>query len=593
MAYNSLDPMKPFPNWIFCPKIVPLVYDDSLSYYELLNKLLKRLNQVIDFANSLNLNVESLKTQVEELTTLISGFDSRISVNEEEIATLKNTTIPAINAAIGSINSALDRANARIDDVNSRFDDLEDEITSIVTNQIQPIEDGLSNLNSVVEALENRVANLEGAQFEGITVAPSPFNFGMDVRNGHLKGIEIRTVEDDTLVTPENQDTIGAGIKWLSAGRFTMSGTEALNTNFLVPAPQRSGTACYIKIPSVVPYRYSLFRNANPTVYIYSQRYIGTSSSTSPYLNVTTTLTDLIAGYTRETVELGVFNDVRLVLNQNTGCYDLRLYNGLNDRYVGSNDYRWLSFIFTSSPVFASGDSSATKEQKYFIALNSFVNQLQPLINVSAEEVIEQAETYTDQAIEAESAEIKSEVQERYDFAVGLSVPSIQPLTDEDLDYAFTPANSEVIVWGNDSRPDSVIGANMYEEREESGGVIIVRDWVLADMIKLNVDFRISGISATPGQDAIVGTLDPQVLARAALDCYEGQVDGWSDTEGLRHPTQTAFVGTAQLVAQPYSDNGMRAAINPNGTLSINYTGTARDTMSARFIGSVYIKANM
>lgn len=592
MAYNHLNPMKPFPNWIFCPKIVPLVYDDTLSYYEFLNKILIRLNQVIDFANSLNLNVESLKAQVEELTTLITGFDSRISANETEIAALKNVTIPAINATIGSINSALDRANGRIDDVNARFDDLEEEITSIVTNQIQPIEDGLSNLNSVVEALENRVANLEGAQFEGVTVAPSPFNFGMDVRNGHLKGIEIRTIDGDTLVTPNNQDTLGAAIKWLDAGRFTMSGTEALNTNFLVPAPQRSGAGCYVNIPSVIPYRYSLFRNANPTVYLYSQRYIGATSSTDPSLSITTTLTDLIAGYSRETVQLGLFNDVRLVLNQNTGCYDLRLYNGLNDRYVGSNDYRWLSFILTTSPIFTTGESAATRAQKYFVALNSFVNQLQPLINVSSDGVIEQAETYTDQAIEAESEEIKNEIKERYDFAVGFAVPSIQPLTEESLDYAFTPANSEVIVWGNDSRPDSVVGANMYSEREESGsGIIIERDWVMADMIKLSVDFRISGIVATPGQDTIIGTLDPQILARAALDCYEDQVEGWGDTEGLRHPTQTAFIGTAQLVAQPYSENGMRAAINQSGTISINYTGTARNTMSARFIGSVYIKA--
>lgn len=590
MAYNTLNPLAPFPNWIYCAKIVPLVYDDTLSYYEFLNKLLKRLNQVIDFANSLNLNVESLKAQVEELTSLITGFDDRITANETEIATLKNTTIPAINSAIGSINSALDRANGRIDDVNARFDDLEEELSDLVNNQIRPIEDSISSLNSVIESLENRVSNLETAQFEGVTVAPMPFNFGMDVRNGNLKGVEIRTVENNTLVTPDNQDSLNASIKWLTAGRFTMSGTEALNTNFVVPAAQRTGAACYVNIPSVVPYRYSLFRNANPTVYLYAQRYIGTTSSTSPELKITATVTDLIAGIVRETLLGDIFNDVQLVLNQETGCYDLRFYNGRNDKYTTANDYRWLSFILTTAPVFASGESAANKELKYYIALNSFIDQIQPLIDVSSETVIEQANLYARQVAHTAEESAIDTINRKYNDPVGFSVPAIAPLTSDNLlENAFVPANSEVLVWGDTSRADAIVGAGVYEEIIDMSS----HRWTYADMVKLDLNFRISGIVAQPGQDTIVGTLDPAILARIALNSYEGQVDNWvGDTDGIYPQATTAFIGTTQLSAQPYSENGMRAAINPNGTISVNYTGTERSTISARFIGSVYIKAN-
>ena len=38
-------PTAPFRFW--CQKVLPLVYDDSLSYYELLNKVVKYLNDVI------------------------------------------------------------------------------------------------------------------------------------------------------------------------------------------------------------------------------------------------------------------------------------------------------------------------------------------------------------------------------------------------------------------------------------------------------------------------------------------------------------------------------------------------------------------
>lgn len=42
--------MPPFRYW--AQKILPAVYDDSLSYYELLNKIVQKLNEVIELANA-------------------------------------------------------------------------------------------------------------------------------------------------------------------------------------------------------------------------------------------------------------------------------------------------------------------------------------------------------------------------------------------------------------------------------------------------------------------------------------------------------------------------------------------------------------
>ena len=41
--------MKKFMFW--CQKVLPLVYDDSLSYYETLCKLTAKINELIDFIN--------------------------------------------------------------------------------------------------------------------------------------------------------------------------------------------------------------------------------------------------------------------------------------------------------------------------------------------------------------------------------------------------------------------------------------------------------------------------------------------------------------------------------------------------------------
>ena len=106
MAYVPLNPLNNFPNYIFMPKIVPLAYDDTLSYYEFLCKVLNKLNEVIDFCDQLNINVEELKSAVEVLQSLVTGFDERITALEGDVDTLQ-TTVSSINDAIETINGAI------------------------------------------------------------------------------------------------------------------------------------------------------------------------------------------------------------------------------------------------------------------------------------------------------------------------------------------------------------------------------------------------------------------------------------------------------------------------------------------------------
>ena len=60
----------------WCNKILPLVYDDSLSYYELLckvvdfcNKLLENQNEIREILEQYGTDIESLKKDVNDLQT--------------------------------------------------------------------------------------------------------------------------------------------------------------------------------------------------------------------------------------------------------------------------------------------------------------------------------------------------------------------------------------------------------------------------------------------------------------------------------------------------------------------------------------------
>lgn len=73
--------IKPLRYWV--QKVLPLVYDDSLSYYELLNRVVCKLNDVIGSENVLIESVDDLSGRVNTLEITINdlqagGYDALI-----------------------------------------------------------------------------------------------------------------------------------------------------------------------------------------------------------------------------------------------------------------------------------------------------------------------------------------------------------------------------------------------------------------------------------------------------------------------------------------------------------------------------------
>lgn len=66
--------IKPLRYWV--QKVLPLVYDDSLSYYELLNKVVNKLNEVIDTDNVLIEDVNDLDGRVSAIEITLNQLTS-------------------------------------------------------------------------------------------------------------------------------------------------------------------------------------------------------------------------------------------------------------------------------------------------------------------------------------------------------------------------------------------------------------------------------------------------------------------------------------------------------------------------------------
>lgn len=74
-------PLQPFRFW--CQKVLPLVYDDSLSYYELLCKVVDYLNKTMEDVDTLNNDVVSIHGSYVQLQNYVNNYFASLDVQAE------------------------------------------------------------------------------------------------------------------------------------------------------------------------------------------------------------------------------------------------------------------------------------------------------------------------------------------------------------------------------------------------------------------------------------------------------------------------------------------------------------------------------
>lgn len=174
--------IKPLPHGIFIPKIVPLVYDDTLSYYEFVCKLMVKLEEIITAVNNLGIRVDALEEAVRQLQAIVNEFDTRITQNENDIRDIKGD-IEVINGIIENVNNSITTINNNLDILNSDMSNVKNSINSI-NSAISDLRDTVSTLGELPEdvaSLDSRVTILESATFGDITVSPVPKNLACNM----------------------------------------------------------------------------------------------------------------------------------------------------------------------------------------------------------------------------------------------------------------------------------------------------------------------------------------------------------------------------------------------------------------------------
>ena len=177
----------------WCQKVLPAVYDQSLSYYEVLCKLAAFLNKMVEELEKMQDNIDALHKAYKDLQDWVNAEIARFEAHMEqhfddltqelwnrfeEYKNNTNTTLQqwfnnyatnTTNNLNKKFNDFVNNANTRIDQMfntytsstNSEFNTWKNDFTNQYNQWKDDVNGQISNINSNISSLTNRVTALE------------------------------------------------------------------------------------------------------------------------------------------------------------------------------------------------------------------------------------------------------------------------------------------------------------------------------------------------------------------------------------------------------------------------------------------------
>ena len=177
----------------WCQKVLPAVYDQSLSYYEVLCKLAAFLNKMLEELEKMQDNIDALHKAYKDLQDWVNAEIARFEAHMEqhfddltrelwnrfeEYKNNTNTTLQqwfndyatnTTNNLNKKFNDFVNNANTRIDQMfntytsstNNEFNTWKTDFTNQYNRWKDEVNGQISNINSNISSLTTRVATLE------------------------------------------------------------------------------------------------------------------------------------------------------------------------------------------------------------------------------------------------------------------------------------------------------------------------------------------------------------------------------------------------------------------------------------------------
>lgn len=212
-------------------RVLPCVFDESLSYVEKINKLEEEFNNLINDYNKFGQNVVTeINTFEEETTNQINAFIEQVT---NEINTFKSDITNQLNTFETSITNRQNAFETRILELTEEFETtINNDIATFkqtITAQQEQFETRVNNDINAMQEVVNEIPNTVTTQVNAITqpwlVANVPAMVESIVANNVNKVFDV-----DQLYNSGTSETIGDINNWTETGiYFGTTNSEFLN----------------------------------------------------------------------------------------------------------------------------------------------------------------------------------------------------------------------------------------------------------------------------------------------------------------------------------------------------------------------------
>lgn len=213
--------LTPFEVW--CQKILPTIYDNSLSYYELLNKVLKYLNDTMTNVNNLQKDMSELNKAYQQLVTYVNNFKN-YTKNELE---KQNQEIVKLNNAWLAFKTEVDNAIAQIpEQIETKMDEytaspaFSAKVRTAVDQSLQE-----SGTLPEISEINSKIGNQTGSE----TVFSELTEIKRKVTNINVSGVD--TINEKIGSTSDSQGSATAGSVFAKLNLLIKAGAGSGSTD--------------------------------------------------------------------------------------------------------------------------------------------------------------------------------------------------------------------------------------------------------------------------------------------------------------------------------------------------------------------------
>lgn len=104
---------------VCCQKVLPLVYDESLSYYEVLCKVIQKLNELIKINNNIRDEIHKEYVEILEAVKTVTETVASVTAMRDEVMTLKQATEQYANDVVTVYNETVQAKNTAVESATS------------------------------------------------------------------------------------------------------------------------------------------------------------------------------------------------------------------------------------------------------------------------------------------------------------------------------------------------------------------------------------------------------------------------------------------------------------------------------------------